>query len=161
MIIAVLTMIIGLAWNNWIYRTRIKSANTKAKVIFNAAQTACTEYQQSERKSTSSKYIDNGEFYYYWESESVCGEMDLADALPVKALLTTASGDDLRFGRKINKIIDDEVVYKIYIKNYKVVSVTCSRFADDRYVGAYPKSTDVAGVTPATVRDSQMTDFGV
>ncbi len=160
-IISILMAILIPSWGYFLKRSRIRTANAKARVIFNAAQTACTEYQQSERKSTSSKYIDNGEFYYYWESESVCGEMDLADALPVKALLTTASGDDLRFGRKINKIIDDEVVYKIYIKNYKVVSVTCSRFADDRYVGAYPKSTDVAGVTPATVRDSQMTDFGV
>lgn len=162
-IFAILTAILIPSWGYFIRRSKVRTANAKARIIFNAAQAACTEYQQAERKATT-KYMDNGDFYFYWEDRNHGGKLDPADATPITSYLSgssTASGDDVRFAQKINKLVDDQVVYKIYIKNYKVVSVTCSRFDSDRYIGAYPKSTDVAGSTPSNVLNSEMILFGV
>ncbi|MBO4877064.1 MAG: type II secretion system protein [Ruminococcus sp.] len=158
-IISILMAILIPSWGYFIRRSRERSANAKARIIFNAAQNACTEYMQSEKNiAEASRYIGSGDFLFYWESEAKCGELD---ATGTAFANTSPSADDLKFGRKVNKIIDDMVVYKIYVKNYKVQSVTCSRFDDDRYVGAYPKSCDVAGVQPANVWASEMTDFVV
>ena len=48
-----------------------------------------------------------------------------------------------KIGNSIKKILDeDEMVYKIYVKDYKVMSVVSSRFESDRYLGAYPTNLD-------------------
>ena len=51
------------------------------------------------------------------------------------------------------KILDDTTVYKIYVKDYQVQSVVCSRFANDRFIGSYPMSInkirDMDGLTSA------------
>ncbi|MDE7363359.1 MAG: prepilin-type N-terminal cleavage/methylation domain-containing protein [Ruminococcus sp.] len=48
-----------------------------------------------------------------------------------------------RLRDSIRNIVDEkETVYKIYVKDYKVVSVVSSRFASDRYLGSYPKTLD-------------------
>jgi len=162
-IFSILTAVLIPSWGYFIRRAKVRTANAKARIIFNAAQAACTEYQQAERSATT-KYMGSGDFYFYWEARNDAGRLDPLDATPVKAYLNgtaTPTGDDLKFGQKINKIVEDQVTYKIYIKNYKVVSVACSRFESDRYIGAYPKSTEVAGTTPNTVLDAEMGLYGV
>lgn len=162
-IFAILTAILIPSWGYMIKRSKIRTANAKARIIFNAAQAACTEYQQAERTMKDvDRYIGDGVFYFYWQNKSTCGELDPSDTSPITTFLNSSpTADDLKFAQKINKIVEDEVVYKIYINKYKVVSVSCSRFDSDRYIGAYPKSTDVAGVTPNDVLHAELTNYKV
>ena len=154
-IISILMAILIPSWGYFLKRSRIRTANAKARIIFNAAQTACTEYSQSEKNlAAASRYIGSGDFTFYWESQAVNGKMDATNAI-------TGGQDALKFASKVNKIIDEDVVYKIYVNNYKVMSVTCARFSDDKYIGAYPKSTDVAGVVPTSVKVAEMLNYKV
>lgn len=48
-----------------------------------------------------------------------------------------------KIAKAINQVVDeDELVYKIYVKDYKVVSVVCARSDNDRYMGTYPITLD-------------------
>lgn len=49
----------------------------------------------------------------------------------------------IKLRNSIKNIVNEkEIVYKIYVKDYKVVSVVSSRFVSDRYLGSYPKTLD-------------------
>ena len=57
-IISILMAILIPSWGYFIRRSRERSANAKARIIFNAAQNACTEYMQSEKNiAEASRYI--------------------------------------------------------------------------------------------------------
>lgn len=135
-IIAVLASIIGLTWNNYIYRTRLRTANSKAKIVFNAAQTEAIKYENAERKDPASGYIGDGEFYFYWDGTS--GHSSKTDPKPNG----TASWQDKDFGSKVTRFVDVGNVYKIYINNYKVQSVVFAESDGNKYVGSYPATTD-------------------
>ena len=74
---------------------------------------------------------------------------------------------DEKIGNYIDKIIDDDIIYKIYVKDYKIQSVVSSRFVTDRYIGAYPTTTDMLddlGADVGTIRGrrvigARMQDF--
>lgn len=104
-VIAVISVLMGiglLAWSNYLKNARLKAANNKAKVIFNAAQTEITDMKFSERskKSTPMKlmkygssgaqytgenvaaypYLRDGTFYYYYNGTTgfICDETGTA-----------------------------------------------------------------------------------
>ena len=69
-IIGILTAILVPSWMNYIAKSRLKTQNQNARVIFNAAQTIAQEYKFQERKKdNNSKYLGkNSDFYLnQWE----------------------------------------------------------------------------------------------
>ena len=169
-IMGILLAIIVPSWGYFIRRARERSANAKAKVVFNAAQTEVTrlgakerplnnvvhdstsdtdyvtnkiqpqiymgDYQLKDRtkedSSTNREYFD---FYFYWDGHE--GRHYKADGT-----LADATENDARFARSLNSIIGTEGTYKIYVKNYNVVSVVYSDFTDGNYKGTYPVGMD-------------------
>lgn len=161
-IIGILAGILIPSWGYFLRRARVRTSNSRAKLVFGAAQTACTEYAQLERKTPAAdRYVGSGTFAFYWDGSA--GHKLKANMLdydePSGAAGTEMTINNGKFAEKINKIVDDTMVYKIYISNYQVQSVTCGRFADDGFIGAYPKTVETAGTSPTNVLTCDMTDY--
>lgn len=85
-----------------------------------------------------------------------------------KMTLCQESANRLRDSIK-NIINEKETIYKVYVKDYKVVSVVSSRFRNDRYLGSYPttldeledKGVDVSEIRANMVRNANMSQFGL
>lgn len=157
-IIGILTAILIPSWGYYLQRTRVRSQNYKSKVIFNAAQTVITDLQFSERHYNSfggpnaKKYIytpagtsdSSNEWYFYYngnrgfQCNADCDEI-IEDATKGNSATITQWNDKIQ--SSIAKIINDEqLVYRIYVKGYTVVSVASARSTTDQYIGAHPKS---------------------
>lgn len=146
-IMGILMAILIPAWMNYIKSARIKTQNANAKIIFNAAQTAATETMFRER-TTGETFMDSGDFYFYWDGSSgytlgnkTEGGSDQVTSPPA-SIFSDPDGleFDKRIANKINSVYsgDGETVYKIWIKNYKVMAVVSARTENDTYLGAYP-----------------------
>ena len=156
-IIGILSAMVSLAWVTMLQRSRTRSLDKKAKTVFNAAQTAATEMMSYER-THGDAYMSTGGFYYYWDGNSG-GKVDASGNF-----VGGFDAEDNMFGRSINRILEDDIAYIVYIdNNYKVQSVATSRNSNDRYIGAYPVTLDASGATynnftaltssPGTVND--------
>ena len=131
-IIGVLTAVIVPSWMNYIRKARLQTADGRAKIVFNAAQTVTLKYQAAERNN-SSVYIGDGDFYYYWNNGTgyQCDSAGNAVAAPNTV-------QDKRFGDAVSRIFGEEGIYKLHIKDYKVQAVYYTQFANYRYPGSYP-----------------------
>ena len=185
-IIGILLAILIPSWGYYMSQARYKAQNSKAKIIFNAAQSKILDISAEERKYVN-QYIQNGEtsalnniythvptpmndslnnnkidtpgweWYYYWDGQKgMRVDADgnkLASGATGYTTSTAIDRYDVELGREIMKILDDTTVYKIYVKDYQVQSVVCSRFANDRFIGSYPMSInkirDMDGLTSA------------
>lgn len=166
-VIAIFGVLVGLitpTWANFVRRSKFRAQNNKAKAIFNAAQVVVTDLEFAERqyrtdlgripdsdttqKDAASAYIytpvdkknpdEAVEWYYYWDgnSGSIC---DVSGG----AITTNASAETLekwneKLGNSIKRIVTDDMVYKIYVRDYKVQSVVCSANTRSRFIGAHP-----------------------
>lgn len=167
-IIGVLAGVLIPSWSAYIQRARTRSQNLKAKTILNAAQTVVTDMKFYERKGMNKymnaaddkkagiaeKYLygtvsaDGGvhtEWYYYWNGST--GTIINADGTSFESKSYSQTAILNKWNKEIsdsiNKIInEDELVYKIYVRDYKVMSVVSARFASDRYLGTYPITLD-------------------
>lgn len=174
-IIGILTAILVPSWGYYLQRSRIRSQNYKAKVIFNAAQTVITDLEFSERHYKS--YYDNGadpdkafdyiytpngidipgdskddnKWYFYYngvEGHQCKGEFDYAkvygdDDSISDVKKSTIDSWDHKIQSAIAKMVSDEqLVYKIYVDGYTVVSVASARSENDQYLGSHPKTFD-------------------
>ena len=159
-IIGILLAILVPTWGYFLRRARVRTANNKAKIIFNAAQTAVTEYSALERSDHNgfTDYVGNGAFYFYWDG-SRGYRLSTADANPVNEDGSADAIQNGRFADKINKILDDDMIYKVYVSGYNVQSVVCARTTNDRYYGAFPKTIEDAGVDPSSVIGADMADY--
>lgn len=196
-IIGILAGVLIPSWGYYMQRARTRSQNLKAKTVLNAAQTVVTDMKFSERRymndyiddaskrASVKKYIfgdvkditaEDGSFisattewYYYWDGS--VGYMTDASG---NAITDTSDWDDKalewneKVANEINKIInEDDFVYRIYVKDYKVMSVACARSATDRYIGTYPTTldeledagTDVDAIRAGKILGANMSDF--
>jgi type IV pilus assembly protein PilA len=152
-IMGILMAIIIPSWGYFLRRARERDANSKAKIVFNAAQTAVTRVCDNER-SLLNKYNDptigtdvkdniekqiymgNGEFYFLWNGSN--GVKLKSDGVTVD----NTDGIALNNGtlsKAINNITGGEGYYKIYVKNYNVQSVVYTSYENGSYKGTYPK----------------------
>lgn len=175
-IIGVLSAVLIPSMNAYYTRSRIKTTNSNAKVLFNAAQTLAQEYQFRERSisdhsfnSTSDGVVviraDGGNIVSVNDTPiaSVGGVADPSD--PSKDLISAADRQATYtdFVQRIGDIFGDsrETCWIVYVDNYIVRSAVCARTATDRYLGAYPNPTDekaditISGMT----RGSMFTDY--
>lgn len=147
-IIGVLTGMIVVAWNRIINKQRLTDANTRAKIIFNAAQTEAIKYSTTERnQSEDERYLGTGDFYLYWDGgRSFSG--------PAADNTGHSDADDRRFTAAINRILSENGSYKVYIRDYVVQSVVYQENNTSRFMGAYPASpTRVTGERVASCSD--------
>lgn len=140
-IIGILTAILVPTWTYMVTNGRIRTATANAKAIFGAAQTAATERKVYESVYTGAadQYMTAGEFYFYWDGTN---GVKVSDTGITDGTATDAQNNE--FTEKINKMLDNSCVYKIYIRNYQVRSVVAARRDNDRFVGSYPISFEEA-----------------
>ena len=140
-IIGILTAIVIPSWMGFIRRSRTRTANAKAKIVFNAAQTTASKYSEQERLQTD-KYMGDELFYFYWDGTT--GHKLKADSVSEDTTASAAMNE--AFARSINTTLNDSGVYKVLISNYKVLSVYYGRSDGDIYPGAYPIAVEDASV---------------
>lgn len=166
-VVAIFGVLIGVvtpAWATYIRNSKFKAQNNKAKAIFNAAQVVITDLEFAERqfrtdlgripssdtlqKNAASAHIytpvdkDNPEevvdWYFYWNgiSGNIC-DVD-GDAITTNASTETLDRWNEKLGNSIKRIVTDDMVYKIYVRDYQVQSVVCSANERSRFIGAHP-----------------------
>ncbi|WP_295079811.1 type II secretion system protein [Ruminococcus sp.] len=160
-ILGILLTIMIPTWGYFITKSRERNANSKAKIVFNAAQTEITRYAERERTMKSDdRFITDGKFYFY--SHNGNGAKCNDKGVSSDSDNTKFAQDNNKLSRAINRIAGTEGSYKIYVENYIVKSVVYSNFESGRYKGTYPKTTDQLGSTELTgirngnVQDSNM-----
>jgi type IV pilus assembly protein PilA len=175
-IMGILMAIIIPSWGYFLTRARERDANSKAKIVFNAAQTSVTRICDSER-SLLNKYNDpnldtdvkeeigkqiymgNGDFYFYWNgSEGV--KLKSSDGKTVDNKDANAYNNGL-LSKSINNITGGEGFYKIYVHNYNVKSVVYTAYANGNYKGTYPKGmSDLSDSDLSSIRSTSIGSIG-
>ncbi len=169
-IIGILAAVLIPSWGYFMNRARTRTQNSKARAIFNAAQKAVTELNFGERKYIKA-YEDAGtdttkqaaamshiytspiagtEWYFYYDGNSgylydqVNGTA-VTPPSPDPAKTATINEWNEKITHAIDKIIDEDgMVYKFYVKDYKIMAVASARFNADSYIGTYPITLDKA-----------------
>lgn len=179
-IIGILTAVLVPTWSYFIMKANLKTQNNYSKMIFNAAQTQATRYEIKEKRDFSvakdapagiekdnamdSLYLASEfdaasgdfEYYLYWDGKSahrLKADGTIDDAADANQNATNA------FANSINKVFGESKVtaYKVYIKNYQVMSVCSSRGDGSDIIGSFPVNQD--GRSDDTVFDFDMTDI--
>lgn len=169
-IIGILAAVLIPSWGYFMNRARTRTQNSKARAIFNAAQKAVTELNFGERKYIKA-YEDAGtdttkqaaamshiytsptagtEWYFYYDGNSgylydPATGLAVTPPSPDPAKTATINEWNEKITHAIDKIIDEDgMVYKFYVKDYKIMAVASARFNADRYIGTYPITLDKA-----------------
>lgn len=173
-IMGILIAIIVPSWGYFMRRSKERTANSKAKVVFNAAQTEVTRIAQRERSRLSltdavyntdtaikkeavdSLYLNKGtDFYFYWDGSA--GSQINNDGT-ITGIIQKPH-ENVLFANAINNICGAEGTYKVYVRDYNVVSVVyCSR-PDGEYKGTYPRSMgsdQIASADERTIRTTEV-----
>lgn len=165
-IFGILVTVVTPAWISYLHRSKFRTMNQKSKSIFNAAQVVLTDLEFNERKYFAAydayegtltadeekrrdkllKYIytpiDRSDWFFYWngsegyisdaEGNDISKEGESSDVVAFREEWNAKIGDSVK------RIVDDDMVYKIWVSDYKVVSVACAENANSRFIGAHP-----------------------
>ena len=168
-IMGILLAIIVPSWGYFIRSARERSANNRAKIVFNAAQTEVTRMGAKERPLNNivhNSQSDSEEAQHAMD-EIYMGDYKLKDRSQKDSAsnreyydfvfywdgnegrridgdgnLLARTADDEKFASALNSIIGGEGTYKIYVRNYNVQSVVFSDYENGRYKGTYPVGMD-------------------
>lgn len=170
-ILAILMAIIVPSWGYFMRRSRERTANAKAKVVFNAAQTEFTRLAQRERYALSvddtiyqaddldkqaaseSLYVGEGSFYFYWNGTNA---LQVTSA-GVSDTIVQNTHENAHLANAINNICGEEGVYKIFVNNYNVQSVVYCSQANGNYKGTYPRTMGSDQISnESAVRDHEV-----
>lgn len=162
-IIGILSAIVVPSWGYFMRRSRERTANSKAKIVFNAAQTEVTRIAQRERTTYNNSYltgniytpgtteqndaknrlyIGTGDFFFYWDGSHGSKiynngtKVTYADNKYQEPLDVS----NVQFANAINNICGTEGTYKIYVNNYSVRSVVYCGKPGGTYKGTYPRT---------------------
>lgn len=167
-IIGILAAVLVPAWGAIIAKSRIKSQNNNSRIIFNSAQRECIELKRRDRtiqneirrqqeiinsptqdatakaqalinlqNAMDKKYITD-DFYFYYDGKNGYACNSSCDDIGANAEMNKEFTDAVNRGIETS----DKTIYKIHIKDYKVVSVASSRFEGDKSLGTYPVVRD-------------------
>ncbi|WP_295095999.1 type II secretion system protein [Ruminococcus sp.] len=166
-VLAILGIVLAImvpTWGYFITKSRERNANSRAKVIFGAAQTEITRLQAKERTlDNADRYITNGDFYFYSHGgngeklASANGDPVTEGMAPTDPQLRPTISSNASLSRAINHIAGNEGFYKIYVSNYLVQSVVYCNVENSRYKGTYPKTTDQL-TNPTTIQRTAVED---
>lgn len=173
-IIAILIAIVIPSWGYYLQRSRLKAQNAKAKVIFNAAQTVITDLEFYERhvlsdyynaaNATSAEAAKNqlytnplssaNEWYFYWDGAKgfICdvSSTPIGDTNRAETIATWNS----KISRSVNKIADTDEVFRVYVRDYTVMSVVTARTDHDMFIGSHPVTLDQRRSDGVETRDT-------
>lgn len=167
-IIGILAAVLIPTWNTYISKARIKSQNNNAKIVFDAAQKECIDLKRRDRtlrneikrqqeilssptqddtaKAQAQINLDaalaqqymTSDFYYYFDGKN--GYACDASCTDISA----SSEMNKEFSDAIKRNIEtsSEVLYKLHIKDFKVVSVVTAKTEGDNSIGSYPVLRD-------------------
>ena len=157
-IIGILLAVLVPTWSYFIMRANVRSQNNYSKVIFNAAQTQATREKFYEREyysiaNDTDKTITernnakanlfvgaNEDFYIYWNGHKAFLLEADGETIDTAVTADTQAKVDA-FANSVNKVFShsQETVYKIYIKDYKVISVCSAKSENTENIGSFPK----------------------
>ncbi len=155
-IIGILLAVLVPTWSYFIMRANVRSQNNYSKVIFNAAQTQATREKfieraefnkvsdltlsNEERKAAADKLFvgKHADFFIYWNGHKGVA-LNWNDGETVDTTIPQDKVDS--FVNAVNKVFshEDDTVYKIYIKDYKVESVCSAVSENTENIGSYPE----------------------
>jgi prepilin-type N-terminal cleavage/methylation domain-containing protein len=174
-IMGILMAILIPSWGYFLRRARERDANSRAKIVFNAAQTAVTRVCDNERsilnkykdsttdtdlkdKLEKQLYMGEGDFYFYWNGNK--GVKIDASTGVAKDETANSQGNAL-MSKTINNIAGGEGFYKIYVKNYNVQSVVYTSYENGNYKGTYPKAmNELSSDLLETIRTTSINSIG-
>lgn len=151
-VIGIISILLGVlipTMRTYMTKSRLNTANSNAKVIFNSLQTIMQEYEFEERGEDTSLFYGSGktgniQFY------CVNGNMQSALAQPAGGTLATLSNDDIggiylnanprTIGSRMGRLYSDyeTVTWCALIRDYSVAGVLCATSVSSPYIGGYP-----------------------
>ena len=154
-IVAVLTGVLVPSASYFIRNAKLKTANSQAKVVFNAALTVSQEY---EAKNLSMLNTEDGNPYktglpteigYYKDGCYINNSTDKTDYDTLDNLAKTFID---RVDKKVKQTDSDKDIWAVKYKkqsgDFPVLVSACYATTDqDRYVGGYPVNTPSTGYT--------------
>lgn len=182
-VIAILTILLGVLIPNmrgFVRKSRLNTANSEAKVLYNSIQTLMQEYEFRERQ------MDESAFYGTAKSGTRTVFIKGNDGTITAATSSTgrtlgnfkygsgadilgaslASADASSFGMRLSRLFTDyqSVAWAAYIEDYTVRGVFCAEEPGDHYVGGYPRRATLevgeAGCEiPATISACSASDI--
>lgn len=191
-VIAIFGILVGVltpAWTHYLQRSKYKAQNSKAKAVFNAAQTVITDLEFAERKYRTlyglqmgiEKYIytpigsDDGasdnEWFYYWNGTNGyrCSGASGRSKVTSGNANREKTFDEWneKIGHAIHRIVSDDMVYVVWVKDYKVQAVVSANTVRDHYLGAHPTTIyelkaageDISAYRDYTVLTAPMNKF--
>lgn len=123
--------------------------------------------------------LSGGRWFFYYDGVTgrVCfangtSVIDSDGAVPddsgyTKAQITAINDWSERISQAIGRIVWDDMVYKIWVEDYHVVSVACAERANSRFIGAHPttiyeldaEGVDTDDLQHTTVREVDLSWF--
>ncbi len=119
----------------------IKNADEKLLTETDSDKIAALEsIKTAERNKLFMGQDASGEYYLYWDGEK--GHQLALDGSTIDAGANQTLVDE--FANSINKVFthSNDTVYKVYVKDYIVESVCCSRSENSDIIGSYPIEQD-------------------
>jgi len=169
-IISILLLTLVPAMYNYYTNSRLKSANSDAKVLFNSAQTIMQEYEFSERSAKDSFFYGHNDSGTHTGTLMLKGKVNssgkgvIYQAAVNGAMIFTSETDanaagysayrneggsevpnPASFGGRLVRLYPDfnASAWCIYIENYSVRCVVAASKETSDYVGGYPIKADV------------------
>ncbi len=167
-IIGILAAVLVPTWNAFISKGRIKSQNNNAKIVFDAAQKQCIDIKRRSRlleneikrqqeilnsptqdatakaqaqitldEALAQQYVKS-DFYFYWDGSKGYACDSNCNDIGANAEQNKEFADAI----KNNISNSDEILYKIHIKDFMVVSVATAKAEKDNSIGSYPVTRD-------------------
>ena len=168
-IISILLLTLVPAMYNYYTSSRLKSANSDAKVLFNSAQTIMQEYEFSERSAKDSFFYGYNKDALHTGTVMLKGKVnssgkgviyqvavngtdlftsETAAAAADYAAYKTENGKTVpnpsTFGGRLARLYPDfdSTAWCIFIRNYSVRCVVAASTDSSDYVGGYPIKAD-------------------
>ncbi len=163
-IIGILAAVLIPTWNTYISKARVKSQNNNAKIVFDAAQKECIDLKRRDRtlrneirrqqeiinsptqddtaknqanenlKEALAKQYMTNDFYYYFDGKNGYACDENCNDISASAEMNKEFSDAI----KRNISTSSDVLYRLHIKDYKVVSVVTAKTTGDNSIGTYP-----------------------
>ena len=163
-IIGILAAVLIPTWNTYISKARVKSQNNNAKIVFDAAQKECIDLKRRDRtlrneirrqqeiinsptqddtaknqanenlKEALAKQYMTNDFYYYFDGKNGYACDENCNDISASAEMNKEFSDAI----KRNISTSSDVLYRLHIKDYKIVSVVTAKTTGDNSIGTYP-----------------------
>ncbi|MBR3678967.1 MAG: type II secretion system protein [Oscillospiraceae bacterium] len=161
-IIGILLAVFVPTIGGYITNSKLNAANANARVLFNAAQTVCQEFEFLDRNGTSGEFYGTasdradmeGSLFICVENGTIQipslavrggsftnGEVnDILSGVGTNAT-TNPDGENSSFMGRMNRLVDsfDEMCWTVYIEGYKVRGVFAAKDLDSEFIGSYPE----------------------